>query len=243
MAVIFDETGDNFRNTLFKPYKSNRKIMPEKLKEQINPLYNIIKAMGFMVLSVANVEADDVIGTLALQGEQKGYSILISTLDKDMAQLVSSNIKIINMVNNEVLGPQDIEEKYGVPPTLISDHLALTGDCSDNIPGVPGIGKKTANIILRNLPGIQAIYDNINKISTLGLRGAENIVIKLKEHKEQVFLSYKLATIKTDVEIDLSKSIQISRDTDIIYLDKLFQRYEFRKWIKELKDGKWYIKN
>lgn len=142
VAVVFDAKGKTFRDELYEEYKSNRPPMPDDLREQIEPLHEMVQAMGLPLLSITGVEADDVIGTLALKAASDGRNVLISTGDKDMAQLVTPNITLINTMTNVILGPDEVKEKYGVPPELIIDFLALMGDSSDNIPGVPGVGEK-----------------------------------------------------------------------------------------------------
>lgn len=141
-AVVFDAKGKTFRDELFEHYKSHRPPMPNDLRAQIEPLHAMVKAMGLPLLAVSGVEADDVIGTLAREAEKAGRPVLISTGDKDMAQLVTPNITLINTMTNTILGPEEVVNKYGVPPELIIDFLALMGDSSDNIPGVPGVGEK-----------------------------------------------------------------------------------------------------
>lgn len=141
-AVVFDAKGKTFRDELFEDYKSHRPPMPDDLRAQIEPLHQMVKAMGWPVLVISGVEADDVIGTLAREADKQGRPVLISTGDKDMAQLVTPNITLINTMNNTILGPEEVAGKYGIPPELIIDYLALMGDSSDNIPGVPGVGEK-----------------------------------------------------------------------------------------------------
>lgn len=176
--------------------------MPDDLREQIAPLHEMVEAMGLPLLVVSGVEADDVIGTLARQASQKGIPVLISTGDKDMAQLVEPNITLINTMTNTILGPQEVEDKYGVPPELIIDFLALMGDSSDNIPGVPGVGEKTALALLQGIGSLKEIYDSLDKIAPLGFRGSKTLAPKMEENREVAFLSYQLATIKTDVELE-----------------------------------------
>ncbi|KJF83972.1 hypothetical protein UA44_04220 [Klebsiella aerogenes] len=143
-VVVFDAKGKTFRDELFEHYKSHRPPMPDDLRAQIEPLHKMVKAMGLPLMAVPGVEADDVIGTLAREAEKVGRPVLISTGDKDMAQLVTPGITLINTMTNTILGPEEVVNKYGVPPELIIDFLALMGDSSDNIPGVPGVGKDGA---------------------------------------------------------------------------------------------------
>ncbi|NJD00175.1 DNA polymerase I, partial [Candidatus Erwinia dacicola] len=239
VAVVFDAKGKTFRDELFEAYKSHRPPMPDDLHAQIEPLHTMVKAMGLPLLAISGVEADDVIGTLALAAEKMGKPVLISTGDKDMAQLVSPNIMLINTMNNAILGPDEVEEKYGIPPSLIIDFLALMGDSSDNIPGVAGVGEKTAQALLQGLGGVKDIYDNLDKVATLTFRGAKTMAAKLEQNKEMVFLSYQLATIKTDVELELTCDKLTVKEPAVEELEGLFKHYEFKRWIVDLEKGKW----
>ena len=239
VAVVFDAKGKTFRDELFEHYKSHRPPMPDDLRAQIEPLHEMVKAMGLPLLAVSGVEADDVIGTLALEAEQKGRSVLISTGDKDMAQLVTPAITLINTMTNTILGPDEVEQKYGVPPSLIIDFLAMMGDSSDNIPGVPGVGEKTAQALLQGLGGMQAIYDNLDKVADLSFRGAKTMATKLEQNRDVAFLSYQLATIKTNVELELACEQLTVSEPDVAALQTLFSRYEFKRWLADLQDGKW----
>lgn len=239
VAVVFDARGKTFRDELFEAYKSHRPPMPDDLRAQIEPLHTMVKAMGLPLLAISGVEADDVIGTLALAAEKMGKPVLISTGDKDMAQLVSPNITLINTMNNAILGPDEVEEKYGIPPSLIIDFLALMGDSSDNIPGVAGVGEKTAQALLQGLGGVKDIYDNLDKVATLTFRGAKTMAAKLEQNKEMAFLSYQLATIKTDVELELTCDKLTVEEPAVEELLGLFKHYEFKRWIVDLEEGKW----
>lgn len=239
VAVVFDAKGKTFRDELFAEYKSHRPPMPDDLRAQIEPLHQMVKAMGLPLLVVSGVEADDVIGTLAQEAEKAGHAVLISTGDKDMAQLVTPNITLINTMNNAILGPLEVCEKYGVPPELIIDFLALMGDSSDNIPGVPGVGEKTAQALLQGLGGLDSLFSNLDKISTLTFRGAKTMSAKLEQNKDVAYLSYKLATIKTDVELDITcDELNVSAPDDD-QLHQLFSRYEFKRWLADVEAGKW----
>ncbi|KGD73941.1 DNA polymerase I [Pantoea agglomerans] len=239
VAVVFDAKGKTFRDELFEHYKSHRPPMPDELRAQIEPLHEMVRAMGLPLLAVSGVEADDVIGTLALEAEKKGISVLISTGDKDMAQLVTPAITLINTMSNTILGPEEVEQKYGVPPALIIDFLAMMGDSSDNIPGVPGVGEKTAQALLQGLGSMQTIYDNLDKVADLGFRGAKTMATKLEQNRDVAFLSYQLATIKTDVELALPCEELTVTEPDTEALQALFSRYEFKRWLSDLQDGKW----
>ncbi|HBO23542.1 MULTISPECIES: DNA polymerase I [unclassified Providencia] len=239
VAVVFDAKGKTFRDELFESYKSHRPPMPDDLREQIAPLHEMVEAMGLPLLVVSGVEADDVIGTLAREASRKGMSVLISTGDKDMAQLVEPNITLINTMNNTILGPDEVKEKYGVPPELIIDFLALMGDSSDNIPGVPGVGEKTALALLQGIGNLESIYNDLDAIAPLGFRGSKTLAPKMAENRELAFLSYQLATIKTDVELDkCCEELQVT-PPDVDKLHQLFGRYEFKRWLVDVENGTW----
>lgn len=234
IAVVFDAKGKTFRDELFEQYKSHRPPMPDELRSQIQPLHAIIKALGIPLLSIEGVEADDVIGTLAVQASQAGKHVLISTGDKDMAQLVNDHIMLINTMNNTLLDREGVIEKYGIPPELIIDYLALLGDSSDNIPGVKGVGEKTAIALLQGIGSMQAIYANLDKIAELSFRGAKTFAPKLEAEKETADLSYLLATIKTDVALDVTYDQLVTQPQQRDQLVELFGRYEFKRWLNEV---------
>ncbi|KMV70591.1 hypothetical protein AI29_06615, partial [bacteria symbiont BFo2 of Frankliniella occidentalis] len=239
VAVVFDAKGKTFRDELFAEYKSHRPPMPDDLRSQIEPLHQMVRAIGLPLLAVSGVEADDVIGTLARQAEQEGRDVLISTGDKDMAQLVSPHITLINTMNNTVLGPEEVNEKYGIPPELIIDYLALMGDSSDNIPGVPGVGEKTAQALLQGLGSLNTIYADLDKVASLSFRGAKTMGKKLAENQEMAMLSYQLATIKTDVELALTcEQLKVGPLDQTLLLD-LFARYEFKRWLGDVENNRW----
>ena len=202
MAVVFDAPGKTFRDDMYSDYKSHRPPMPDDLRGQIAPLHACVKALGLPLLCVEGVEADDVIGTLAHHATQAGRDAVISTGDKDMAQLVNAHITLVNTMKDETLDEAGVEEKFGLPPSLIIDFLALMGDKVDNIPGVPGVGEKTAIGLLQGMGGgLDTIYDDLERVKTLTFRGAKTLPKKLEEHRDQAFLSYQLATIKVDCEL------------------------------------------
>ncbi|WP_318370238.1 DNA polymerase I [Enterobacter sp.] len=238
-VVVFDAKGKTFRDELFEHYKSHRPPMPDDLRAQIEPLHAMVKAMGLPLMAVSGVEADDVIGTLAREAEKMGRPVLISTGDKDMAQLVTPGITLINTMTNTILGPEEVVNKYGVPPELIIDFLALMGDSSDNIPGVPGVGEKTAQALLQGLGGLDTLYAEADKIAGLTFRGAKTMAAKLEQNKEVAYLSYQLATIKTDVELELTcDQLEVQQPAAEALLD-LFKRYEFKRWTADVEAGKW----
>lgn len=237
IAVVFDAKGKTFRDELFEQYKSHRPPMPDELRSQIQPLHAIIKALGIPLISVEGVEADDVIGTLAVQAAKEGKHVLISTGDKDMAQLVNDHIMLINTMNNTLLDREGVIEKYGIPPELVIDWLALQGDSSDNIPGVKGVGEKTALALLQGIGSIKTIYENLDKVAELSFRGAKTFAPKLLSEKEMADLSYLLATIKTDVELDVTHDQLTTSPQDHDKLVELFGKYEFKKWLNEVMNG------
>jgi len=239
VAVVFDAKGKTFRDELFAEYKSHRPPMPDDLRAQIEPLHQMVKSMGLPLLVVPGVEADDVIGTLALEAEKAGHAVLISTGDKDMAQLVTSGVTLINTMNNSILGPEEVIGKYGVPPELIIDYLALMGDSSDNIPGVPGVGEKTAQALLQGIGGLDALYADLDNIATLSFRGAKTMAAKLADNKDVAYLSYQLATIKTDVELEITCGDLTVSEPDDAVLKEMFERYEFKRWLADVDQGGW----
>ena len=237
IAVVFDAKGGSFRNEIYSEYKATREEMPENLRPQIEPIHTILKAMGLPLLCVEGVEADDVIGTLAKQAEKENLQVLISTGDKDMAQLVSDKVTLINTMNNTALDPQGVMDKFGVPPEKIIDYLALRGDNSDNIPGVAGIGEKTAQALLTAFDSVKDIYNHLDDIEKLSIRGAKSLKQKLIDNQKDAELSYLLATIKTDVALDFTNEQLLVTDLDVNKLVELFAYYGFHRWQKELIAG------
>ncbi|PHS75109.1 MAG: DNA polymerase I [Porticoccus sp.] len=234
LVVVFDAKGKTFRDELFEEYKSHRPPMPDDLRKQIEPIHQIIRAMGLPLLVEEGVEADDVIGTLALQASKNRTHVVISTGDKDMAQLVSEQITLVNTMTETVMDRQGVIDKFGIPPELMIDYLALVGDKSDNIPGVPGVGEKTALAILQNLGGMDAIYGNLEAVAELDFRGAKKTPAKLAENRDQAFLSYQLATIKTDVPLTVTLSELSNGLPDNAALLHWFRQLEFKGWVEEL---------
>ena len=198
VVVVFDAKGPTFRNEIYSEYKANRPPMPDELREQIEPIHNAIRAMGLPLICISGVEADDVIGTLSVQAAANAREVVISTGDKDMAQLVNDHVSLINTMNNTAMDRAGVIEKFGVPPELIIDLLALMGDKVDNIPGVAGVGEKTATALLQHLGGLDAIYAQLDAVVELPIRGAKSLGTKLEGAKGDAELSYELATIKTD---------------------------------------------
>ena len=237
IAVVFDAKGKTFRDEMFEQYKSHRPPMPDDLRKQIQPLHDIIRALGIPLLVIEGVEADDVIGTLAVAASKANQKVLISTGDKDMAQLVDDNIMLINTMNNTLLDHDAVIEKYGIPPELIIDYLALMGDSADNIPGVAGVGEKTALGLLQGIGSMAEIYANLDKVAELPIRGAKKLGDKLLAEKEMADLSYRLATIKTDVALDITPEQLTLGASNNDQLTEYFGRYEFKRWLNEVMNG------
>ena len=237
MAVVFDAKGPTFRNEMYAEYKAHRPPMPDDLRSQIEPLHQIIHALGLPLLCISGVEADDVIGTIAMQASAIGRHVLISTGDKDMAQLVNPHVTLINTMTDTILDPDGVKEKFGVGPELIIDYLALMGDKSDNIPGLPGVGEKTAQALLQGLGSVATLYQRLDDIAALGFRGSKTIADKMREFKDQLELSYQLATIKTDVELPKQLIDLHLQQPDYAKLAELYQQCEFRRWFAEVQSA------
>ena len=230
LAVVFDAKGKTFRNDMYKEYKANRPPMPDDLRDQIEPIHNIIKAMGLPLICVPGVEADDVIGTLSEQATALGIDTLISTGDKDMAQLVNEHVSLVNTMTGVDMDVEGVKEKFGVPPERIIDYLALIGDTADNIPGVPKVGPKTAVKWL-------GLYDSIDGV----IKNAEEIKGKvgenLREFMDKLPLSRDLVTIKCDVELDENPETLKRQEPNYAKLSELYGHYEFKTWLAEANAG------
>ncbi|MBV1871351.1 MAG: DNA polymerase I [Gammaproteobacteria bacterium] len=234
LVVIFDAKGKTFRNDLYPEYKANRPPMPDDLRDQIAPLHDVIKTMGLPLLAIKGVEADDVIGTLAAEATSLGRRVVISTGDKDMAQLVSEHVSLVNTMNKAdtprgyaEMDREGVIEKFGLPPERIIDYLTLMGDKVDNIPGVPKVGPKTAVKWLLAYGTLEGVIENADKIKG---KVGEN----LRDALEQLPLSHELATIKLDVELEKGVTEYPMQTVDNKALHKLFSELEFKSWIKEL---------
>ena len=234
-AVVFDAKGGTFRDELFAEYKANRPSMPDELRVQVEPLHASVRALGFPLLCVDNVEADDVIGTLARQCAAEHRDVVISTGDKDMAQLVCKHVTLVNTMTGSVYDIEGVRNKFGVGPELIIDYLALMGDKVDNIPGVPGVGEKTALGLLVGVGGgLDVLYANLDKVPGLPIRGAKTLPAKLEEHRDMAYLSYQLATIKLDVPLNIEIESLHPKAADVPALIELYGELEFRSWKDEL---------
>lgn len=227
VAVVFDPKGKTFRSDMYPEYKANRKTMPDELRVQIQPLFTAIQAMGLPLIIIEGVEADDVIGTMARQAEREGLETLISTGDKDLAQLVNDKITLVNTMSDKTLDRAGVIEKFGVAPEQIIDYLALVGDTSDNIPGIPKVGPKTAEKWLKEYTSLDNIVQNSHEIKG---KVGEN----LRENLELLKLSKDLVTIKTDVKMDLDFHTLKQKQPDREQLIELYRHFEFRRWLDEL---------
>ena len=234
-AVVFDAKGGTFRDAMFAEYKANRPSMPDDLRVQVEPLHASVRALGYPLLCVEGVEADDVIGTLARSSAAQGRAVIISTGDKDMAQLVDGHVTLVNTMTGSVLDIAGVHEKFGVGPEHIIDFLALMGDKVDNIPGVPGVGEKTAVGLLTGIGGgLSDLYANLDKVPGLAIRGAKTLAAKLEEHRDAAFLSYELATIKCDVPLDVEVEALVCGEPDREALLALYTEMEFKSWIADV---------
>lgn len=229
IAIVFDAKGKTFRSKIYTEYKAHRPPMPDELRSQIQPIHQIIEAMGLPLLIISDVEADDVIGTLSQQATEMGISTLISTGDKDLAQLVNDKVTLINTMTNELLDSESVVGKFGVAPDRIIDYLALMGDKSDNIPGVPSVGPKTAVKWLQEYGSMEGIIENAEAV---GGKVGE----KLRENIDLLRLSYELATIKMDVPLDVKIPELVAAEENQEKLHELFSEMEFKSWVKALED-------
>ncbi len=227
IAMVFDAKGKTFRNDIYAEYKAHRPPMPDDLRDQIEPLYEIIRAQGYPLISIEGVEADDVIGTLSVEAIKQDYQVLISTGDKDMAQLVNDNVRLINTMNNHLMTVATVEEKFSVKPDQIIDYLALMGDSSDNIPGVPKVGPKTAAKWISEYGSLQAVMDHADEIKG---KVGEN----LRDSLDFLPMSYQLATIKLDCELDIDIDDLVQGEADNGALAAYYQQYGFNRWYDDL---------
>lgn len=227
MAVIFDTKGKTFRDEIYPEYKATRQEMPNDLVKQIAPIHEIIRAMGIPLIAIEGVEADDVIGTLAEHATQDRIDSIVSTGDKDLAQLVNTHITLINTMTNTKLNPEGVKEKFGVPPDRIVDYLTLVGDSSDNIPGVPQVGPKTAVKWLNEYGSLDNLVTNAHKISG---KVGENFRASLT----QLPLTKSLVTIKLDVDLPIKLTELKIQNPDKTALTSLYKDMEFKSWLAEL---------
>ncbi len=228
-AIIFDAKGDTFRNEMYSEYKANRPPMPDDLAAQIKPLHDIIRAMGIPLLIINGVEADDVIATLSRKAAEKNIKTIVSTGDKDLAQMVNDKIHLINTMSNVYLDPEGVENKFGIPPERIIDYLTLVGDSVDNIPGVPKVGPKTAVKWLKQYGSLDEI---VNHADDIGGKVGEN----LREFLPKIPLTRELVTLKYDVELEFDPEDLVIEEPDNVRLRKMFQYWNFRTWLSQVED-------
>ena len=233
--VVFDAKGKSFRADLYAEYKANRPPMPDALKVQVDYVHAIVKALGFPLVSITGVEADDVLGTYAKKATSLGLKTIICTGDKDLSQLVNDDVILYDSMKDVFYDEKGVIEKFGVPPKLIIDFLALKGDSSDNIPGMAGVGDKTAISLLNEIGSIDEIAKNTDKIASLSFRGSKTFAQKFIVSLDVVKLSYSLATIKTDVDLDLSIEGVTEPVADIAKLSEIYTELEFTKLLEQLK--------
>lgn len=227
MAVVFDAKGKTFRDDLFEEYKAHRPSMPDDLRSQIQPLQTIVKALGFPLIVIDGVEADDVIATLAITAEKQGIPTVISTGDKDIAQIVNENITCINTMSNTVLNVEGVREKFGIPPEKIVDYLSLVGDKIDNVPGIPNVGPKTAVKWLNEYGSLEKIVENVEQIK--GKVGE-----KLRDNMHLLKLSKQLVTLKLDVPLDIKLNDLNLTEPNNQLLKELFTELEFKSFLAEI---------
>ena len=231
MVVIFDASGKTFRDDIYKDYKANRASMPDDMRSQIKPLYSVVEKMGLPLVIIEGVEADDVIGTLSVRATAAGLKTVISTGDKDMAQLVNEQVTLVNTMTNTVMDVAGVVDKFGVQPKQIIDYLALVGDTSDNIPGVPSCGPKTAAKWLANYSSLEEVMANADSVKG-------KIGERLREALAHLPMSYDLARIRLDVELPQSIGELHIGEPEIEGLAELYKELEFRTWSRELAEGK-----
>ncbi|MGB5166050.1 MAG: DNA polymerase I, partial [Woeseiaceae bacterium] len=230
IAIVFDAPGKTFRDEMFADYKANRPPMPDDLRQQVQPILDAIEAMGLPLLRVDGVEADDVVGTLCRQALDKGQRVLVSTGDKDMAQLVTDGVTLVNTMNETVMDRDAVKARFDVLPEQIIDYLALVGDTSDNIPGVPKVGAKTAAKWLNEYGSVDEIIAHADDIK--GKVGES-----LRDNIEQLKLSRELATIRQDLELPVTGDALLPSDADVAVLRKLYSHFELRTLLRQIDDA------
>lgn len=228
IAVVFDAKGPNFRHEMYPEYKANRPAMPEDLRLQIPKIHEIVEAYRIPSIAIAGFEADDIIATLSLEARRKGWQVIIVSGDKDLAQLVGNGILMWDPQKDVLYDPDGVEKKFGVPPELILDYMALVGDASDNIPGVPGVGPKTASNLLREFGSLEGVYSNLEKISQKKVK--EN----LQKNKDIALLSRKLATLSEQAPVDRKLEDMVVLEQDSEKLREIFKELEFKRLMDEL---------
>jgi DNA polymerase-1 len=239
IIIVFDHKKKTFRKKIYEKYKSNRLKIPKDLKNQIQKLIKIIKYMGIKVLQIPGIEADDIICTVAINQSKYEKKILILTNDKDITQIINSKIYILNH-QNKIITKKEVIKKFGTTPKLIKYLLAIAGDQSDNIPGIPGIGIKTAQKILQHFKSLKEIYKNLNKLSLLNIRNAKNLSQIFQKNKKIAFMSYSLSKIQVNVKLSLlKKKFKLKKPMTKKILNE-FKKYNFKSLIKSFKEKNWF---
>ncbi|CAL4322653.1 DNA polymerase I [Buchnera aphidicola (Periphyllus testudinaceus)] len=239
IIIVFDHPKINFRKKIYKNYKSNRPKIPKKLKKQIKTITKIIKHIGIPILKIPGFEADDIIGTLSIINNNSKQKILILTNDKDMTQLINKNVKILNS-NEQIIGKKEVKKKYGVSPKLIKYFLAIVGDRSDNIPGIPGIGIKTAQKILKVFKSLKEIYNNLEKLKFINIRNSKKLENIFKKNKKIAFLSYSLSKIKINIKLKTLKKKFKLKKPNLKKIFEYFKKNDFKKLKKSFKKSYWF---
>ncbi len=234
VAVLFDAAGKTFRDEIFESYKAQRTPMPDELRRQIAPLHAVVRALGLPLLQIEGVEADDVIGTLATRATAQGLDTVISTIDKDMAQIVGDRVTLVNTMFDTTLDRDGVRRKFGVEPEQIVDYLALVGDTSDNIPGVAGIGPKSAAALLARFGSLEGIYENLERLGEAPVRGAARLAESLVTQRDAALLSRALATIRCDVPLELEPTQLAAAAPDYVALRELYRTLEFGTLLRAL---------
>ena len=222
IAVVFDAPGKTFRDEMYAEYKANRPPMPDDLREQVEPLIDAVRAMGLPLLRVEGVEADDVIGTLCRRAAEQGLDVLVSTGDKDLAQLLTPADIFWDFAGKGKIGYEQVPDVFGVRPEQIADFLALAGDAVDNIKGVPGIGKKTATVLLEAFGSLDGIYANLDRVHEVNVRGARTLGDRLDAHRDDAMLARRLTGIACDAPIDDAEAALRRSRPDLGDINKLF---------------------
>lgn len=234
VGVAFDESlSKSYRNEIYPAYKANRDPAPEELKRQFAWARSVAEAMGLSCYADSRYEADDVIGTLACYWRERGHPICVVTSDKDLAQLITENDHWWDFTRNQRLGTRQLTEKFGVLPEQIADYLALTGDSVDNIPGVPGVGPKSASALLGHFGDLDTIFARLEEVETLAVRGAKSLQRKLSEHREAAELARRLTVIETAVESALASPEIKRKAVDEVDLNRLFDELSFGGMLRQ----------
>ena len=224
VAVAFDESlTTSFRNEIYPQYKMNRELPPAELEQQFALCRRVVDACGLHSVAHDRYEADDLIATLAADMRERGYRVAVVSRDKDLTQLLRGNDFWWDFASNQMMDSAKVEEKFGVPPTAIQDYLGLCGDAVDNIPGVAGVGPKTASALLQEFGTMEAIYNNLAKIPQLKVRGAKTLAKKLRDHQELAALSKQLATVAYDAPIELGEDLLRRQSADRASLQEISQ--------------------